>query len=394
MKKVLVYYDNFCGPNAKGGTEVATYRIANALKQTGEIEVFHAYRNKKKSQTVSIYEKDIKLSKLNNAFSRSLARFISDNEIDVVINMSRFFRHPSILQAIKKSGRDVKLIFMQHFAPGSETKKTTFNAGWHLLKLNPSNPLYWLRASIYPLLKLSRNMKYPQAYRFVYENSDRVVLLSQGYKKDYCKFGGLEDQKKFCVIPNIFESDLKTQSSDSVEKSKRVLILSRMDEIQKRISLALKIWQAIEKDTDLADWHLDIVGSGHNMDIVKKLVKKLRLQNVHIHGWQNSSSYLKDSSILMLTSEYEGLPLSILEAEAYGCVPIAFNSFSSLADVISPFNNGVIIDKFGDIDDYVAKLKDLMYDKSYREELSLNAMQSTSKFSSEIIAGKWQKELT
>ena len=39
MRRVLFYYDNFCDDNSKGGTEVATFRIVKALKNTGEFEI-------------------------------------------------------------------------------------------------------------------------------------------------------------------------------------------------------------------------------------------------------------------------------------------------------------------------------------------------------------------
>ena len=123
------------------------------------------------------------------------------------------------------------------------------------------------------------------------------------------------------------------------------------------------------------------------------MVKKLSLKKVTIHGWQNPEPFLLRSSILMMTSEYEGLPLSILEAQSNGCVPIAFDSFASLKDIIKPFESGVVVEKFGDTDDYTKKLKDLMYDSTYREELSCKASETSYKFSPQIIAEKWLKIL-
>lgn len=393
MKKILFYSENYCGSNAKGGTEVATYRIANALKATGEFEIFHAYRSKAIQEEKSIYSDVIKLSRSGGLFKKSLAIFLRNHEIDYIVNMSRFFRHEDIKKAAKRSGRNIKIIFMQHFAPGSEIKKPTYKSGFHLLKLNPLNPSYWIRSTVYPLIKLPRNLRLSKIYKKTYDISDQIVLLSEGYKEDYKAFGELSNESKFTIIPNIYEPDENIKISD-FKKEKRVLILSRIDEIQKRISLALQIWKKIEEDPDLYDWHLDIVGKGHNVDIVKRLIKKYKLERVTYHGWQKRESYLKDSSILMMTSEYEGLPLSILEAQAYGCVPIAYNSFASLKDVIEPFSNGVIVEKYGDISEYVKKLTELMYDKAYREELSSNASRLSEKFSSENIAHKWLKILT
>lgn len=392
MKKVLFYTENYSHEEAKGGTEVATWRIARALKDTGTWEVFNAFRKQGDTADNSIYDQTLLLPGGKSGFVRKLSDFIREKEIDAVVNMTRFFRHEMIYEAIKASDRNVKLIFMQHFAPGSEFKKGTFSSGYHLMKLNPTNPLYWLRTTLYPLLKIPRNLRLSRLYRKVYQNSDKVVLLSEGYKRDYRAVGEFQDESKFEVIPNIYDGHPDIASG--FKKEKRVLILSRMDEIQKRLSLALRIWRKIEDNPDLGDWHLDIVGGGHNMDIVKRLVKKLKLENVTLHGWQDRKHFLERSSILMLTSEYEGLPLSLLETQAYGVVPIAFNSFASLEDVVTNYENGVIIEKFGDIEDYSDKLTDLMNDGEYREELMKNALCSKDKFSSSTIAEKWLKILT
>lgn len=392
MKRILFYSENFCGDKIKGGLEVATYRIAKALKDSGDWEVYNSFRSKSDGRDKSIYSEVIKLSKSDAKFRNSLSEFISRNNIDVVVNMSRFFRHPQIVKAVKNSGRNVKIIFMQHFAPGSEMKKTTFSSGLHLLKLNPFNPLYWLRFSCYPLLKLPRRFKFHKMYRFAYEKSNKVVLLSEGYKKDYMKIGGFSDDSKFIAIPNIFEPislNEKTGESCNLKKHKRVLVLSRMDEIQKRVSLSLKIWSKIEKLPELRDWHMDIVGSGHNTDIVKRLIRKLKLRNVTFHGWQPRESFLTNSSLLISTSEYEGLSLSILEAQAYGTVPVAFDSYASLRDVITDGKDGIVVNDFGDCDSFVGKLSELMINENKREEMALHAVEASTRFSSHKIGKKW-----
>lgn len=388
MRRILFFSENFCGPEVKGGLEVATYRIAKALKEEKGIEAYAAFRSKTFTGDKSIYEDIIKLSGPHRKFQKDLAQFISEKRIDIVVNMSRFYRHKDIVRAVETSGKTVKIFFMQHFAPGSEIKKPTFSSGFHLLKLNPYNPLYWLRSTVYPLLKLPRRLKFSKVYRETYEDSDKIILLSEGYIEDYCRIGKLKDKSKFKAIPNIFLQSGNPEFGME-QKKKRVLILSRMDEIQKRISLALEIWKEIEKDPDLNDWHLDIVGSGHNSDIVKRLIKKYNLRNVTLHGWQPREKFLQESSILISTSEYEGLPLSILEAQAYGVVPIVFGSYASVFDVISNYENGVIVENFGDVTDFSKKLKDLMYNEDYRTELSRNSSNSMNRFSPEQIAKQW-----
>lgn len=393
MKKVLFYFTNYCGETAKGGTEVATYRIAKALHDYGNCQVYNAFHDDKGFSDTSVYQDVIKLPKTTSPLVNHLSDFIRQKQIDYIVVMGRFFKINKIRMAAKKSGRNPKLFFMHHFAPGSEKKKTTYPASFHLWKLNPTRPHYIFRALFYPLLKLPRTIRWASVYKKVYDSCERIILLSEGYKKEYCKIAKIKDESKFVAIPNIY--DLPDNLNDkSFDKQKKVLILSRMDELQKRISLALLIWAEIEKDPDFNGWNLDLVGSGNNNDIVRRLIKKLGLKRVIMHGWQDRQPFLERSPILMMTSEYEGLPLSVLEARAFQCVPIAFNSFASLKDVVTNDINGIIVEKYGDIEEFSNKLKCLMRNEEYHNRLAKNALKGIDSFSSETIAEKWMKILT
>lgn len=406
--RVIFYYDNYCSAASRGGTEVATARISRALESSGKMEVFHAFLRNRSSLHEDAYKGELQLPK-GSAFVSTLAGFIRDNGIDVVVNMGRFFRQKKLRKAIEASGRDVRLMFMHHFAPGSERQKPTYKAGLHLLRLNPVNPLYWLRATVYPLLRLPKTLGLGRIYRKVYEMSDRVILLSEGYKKDYNLVSGLADESKFVAIPNIFDAPAVFYYS---RKEKRVLILSRMDEIQKRISVALKVWQKTEASGEFADWHLDVVGTGHDMGAVRREARRLGLKNVTFHGWQLATPFLERSSILMMTSDYEGLPLSILEAQAYGVVPIAFDSFASLRDVITDKGdtanastpeastsdtstpNGVIVSPSAGIDGFASSLAALMRSPEHLAALSASAHGSSAAFSPSAVLPHWLRLLS
>ena len=60
-----------------------------------------------------------------------------------------------------------------------------------------------------------------------------------------------------------------------------------------------------------------------------------------------------------MTSSFEGWPMVLMEAMQMGVVPIAFNSFESVYDIIDDHLNGIIVEN-NDIDMYVKQLKWLM----------------------------------
>lgn len=378
--RVLFYYENFCGEHSRGGTEVATARIARALRLSGRCEVFCAYRRGNATEP-NPYDATIRLHGSGRKFADELAGFIRSRRIDAVVNMGRFFRQVRLKQAIEKSGRNVSLIFMHHFAPGSENRKVTWSAAWRLIRLDPLRLRYWLRLAFYPLVRLPRRLGLAKIYRKVYSMSDATVLLSPNYIDEYAALAGIEDKSRFAAIPNIFESEAQEESP---RKEKRVLILSRMDELQKRISLALRVWAEVEKDDELTDWHLDIVGSGSDMRGLRRLADALGLQRATFHGWQDSRPYMRRSAIFMMTSAYEGLPLSMIEALNYGAVPIAFNSFSSLSDIITGGGAGVAVDEEGGVEAFAEALRKLM-----RRPLPEISAARPDAFTPEAVATRW-----
>ena len=94
----------------------------------------------------------------------------------------------------------------------------------------------------------------------------------------------------------------------------------------------------------------------------------------------------------MLTSLFEGWGLTLTEAQQNACVPIAFNTYASLTDIITDGYNGFVIDE-GNITDYVSKLKLLMKDSEKRREMAENAVVSSHRFEKGIIVSQWNQLL-
>jgi glycosyltransferase involved in cell wall biosynthesis len=67
---------------------------------------------------------------------------------------------------------------------------------------------------------------------------------------------------------------------------------------------------------------------------------------------------LNSADVFLMPSRYEGLPLSLLEAMAAGCVPIVSNR-GSIPTVVDDGHNGFLVEP-GDITQIVGKLKFLL----------------------------------
>lgn len=225
-------------------------------------------------------------------------------------------------------------------------------------------------------------------YLFIVNNVDKVIVLSPYYIDEFINIIGVNSayRRQFVSIPNPF---VKLSVADSNKKLKKnqVLVVSRLEENQKRISLILKIWKKIEQDDAFKNWNLKIVGDGVDRFIYQKIVESNRMRCVSFEGRQNPISYYEESSIFLSTSSSEGFGMTILEALQYSVVPISFDGFSVVKDIINK-TNGVLVNN-NDVDQYVSQLKNLMKNDSYREELSSHAIETIDKFSENKVALMW-----
>lgn len=119
------------------------------------------------------------------------------------------------------------------------------------------------------------------------------------------------------------------------------------------------------------------------------MVSKEKIDDVFFEGIQNDTKpYYKESSLFFMTSAFEGWGLTLTEAQQMGCVPIAFNSYSSLLDIIESQYNGVII-KDSDIATYIETTLSLMANRNELRRMAWNASESSKRFSKEKVAKMW-----
>ncbi|MCH5246981.1 MAG: glycosyltransferase [Muribaculaceae bacterium] len=382
--KILFFTYNFSGAESRGGAEIRAYRTALALRTLGRYKIFHAFKNGDVADTRGAYDKTIKLER--SRFIPDLADFLKENEVEVIINEGDFYRHDRIRKAIKKSGRNIKMLFVHHVSPGSELLSSRPGAMVRAISNGENVGANLAQLAIHPLYYMWKLLGLKKLYKKIYKQTDGVILWSTKYIPGYKKMGGFRKDKKFYVIPGFIPV---SRMSNYLNKENRVLVLSRLDETYKKISYALKIWKRLESEGHADDWTLDIVGDGPDLKRYKKLAKKLGLKNVEFHGWQPREKFFQQSSIYIMTSKKEGMGLSLLEAMSYGCVPVAFHSFAAISDAIDDNQNGFLVEDFGDTKTFAKEMVNLMKNRRQREFMSSRAMYKSQTYNSVGSARKW-----
>ena len=112
------------------------------------------------------------------------------------------------------------------------------------------------------------------------------------------------------VVPNANSFIPATQAS---LEHNRVIAVGRYD-YQKGFDELIKIWKKIYAGNP--NWRLDIFGDGPLKGELQNLIENLNLSGiVQLHPpVKNIEREYLESSILVMTSRYEGLPMALLEA--------------------------------------------------------------------------------
>lgn len=173
-------------------------------------------------------------------------------------------------------------------------------------------------------------------------------------------------------------------------KEKIILFCGRLENWSKRIDRLLRIWSTIQQD--LPDWRLFIVGDGPAEGMLRDMAKELKLERISFEGRQKDvGSYYQKASIVCLTSETEGWPLALTEAQAFGCIGVAFGATSGIREILSPHREcGFIVPCFNEKSyaDTLRHIANLNEEEEYA--IRKRSVEKRLQYAPHIIAEKWR----
>ena len=97
--------------------------------------------------------------------------------------------------------------------------------------------------------------------------------------------------------------------------------------------------------------------------------------------------YIK-SSLIVMTSNYEGFGMVLVEAMACGVPAIAFDCKCGPKDIIRQGENGLLVHN-GDVDGLADAMMEVMADDDYRKMLSENAKAVVDTYSEQAVMARW-----
>lgn len=210
---------------------------------------------------------------------------------------------------------------------------------------------------------------------------DRFIVLTH---EDATYWDGLSN---LTVIPNPITVE---QGAVSDCTSKQVIAVGRYT-YQKGFDLLIPAWKIVHKKHP--DWTLNIYGGGNKEDM-QPLVDSLGLSDtLKLNGSvsQIRERYLK-SSIFVLSSRFEGLPLVLMEAMSCGLASVSFTCPCGPKDIIHDGEDGILCEN-GNIEALAAGICQLIEDEQLRKEMGRKASQSIQRYSLDNIMHQWNNLL-
>lgn len=216
-------------------------------------------------------------------------------------------------------------------------------------------------------------------YQLVKRYEKFIVLTAE----DCADWGSLPN---IVVIPNAVTA---LNTVPSLLNSKSVSAIGRYD-FQKGFDLLIYAWEKVA--STFPDWVLTIYGDGELKTAYETQIEALNLKGKIklMPATKEISKVYQNTSILALSSRYEGLPMVLLEGMSVGLPIVAFACKCGPRDLIEHGKNGFLV-KPGDIDQLAENIRLLINNEALRTAMGKEALYKVKNYQPDYIMNKWIK---
>lgn len=377
---ILYLYDSDFLPE-KGGTERITSIIINGLEAIGH-----------KCYAFLVIDPHTHQISYQGEKIDNLLSFLSENHIDIVVNQiaySTWLLDTFLLQGGQQwHNKGKKIISCLHFDPQNPNRyyyykcieKKTYKDWINLLRYRLLRRYYEYKDDIY----------FGEIYKQIYNKSDYFILLSKNHIPYLKRVMKVQSLNKAKVINNPLTFKDISPIQILSHKKNVCIVVARMSEYHKRISLILKIWEILNKERPQHGWILKIIGEGESLPRYKRYVDKHKIQNIEFLGQQSPDHFYTEAKIFLMTSVNEGWGLTLTESLQRGVVPIVMDSSPVFKEIVTNEYCGFITPN-NNITIFKSKLEELIQDNILWERMAKNALEQAKKFNIKETISKWEE---
>ena len=169
--------------------------------------------------------------------------------------------------------------------------------------------------------------------------------------------------------------------------SKQIVSVGRLT-YQKGFDMLIDVAKDVLEKNKEYKWL--ILGDGEDKNRLQEKINKYNLQDRLILKGKvsNVEDYYKNSSLYVMTSRFEGLPMTLLEAKSYKMPIVSFDCPTGPSEIIRNNINGYLV-KANDIKEMSNKVNSVLLDDKKLKKFSDKAELDIDKFNINSIINKW-----
>lgn len=253
---------------------------------------------------------------------RSLQQYMESSRPDVVLSALTYCNLVAVWAA-QKSSFPVPVVVSERIA------LSTYCA-------SPSNFRKW------------RWRYLPEVVRRTYPGANAVVTVSNQVEDDLTDVVGLDKQSVRTIYNPVVDDNLRANARKPLEHPwfrpdapPVILGVGRLTE-QKDFASLIRAFALVRADREA---RLVILGEGRLRENLEDLASQLGVrEDVELPGFvENPFQYMARASVLVLSSEYEGLPGVLIQALACGCPVVSTNCPGGSAEILADGQYGALV---------------------------------------------------
>lgn len=184
---------------------------------------------------------------------------------------------------------------------------------------------------------------------YIFKKSSLVITVSKGLEKYVEEKFKVSKEKVITIYSPIFSKEnfnISFPTPPEYKKFKnyqKIITIARLDLKSKDFKTLFKAFKLVKEKVKKIK--LFILGDGPDYENIKKLAEQLNILKdiIFLGAKDNPFWYLKYSDVFVLSSFYEGLPVTILEAFICRCLVVATDCPFGPREILGKSKNGLLV---------------------------------------------------
>lgn len=214
---------------------------------------------------------------------------------------------------------------------------------------------------------------------------DEVVALTDRQAEQYKEFSN-----NVTAIPNPMPA---VKESRPIREQKHVIVVSRIDVEHKGLDYFAQVVAKLPLDVSVS-----IAGAAQSFseqDLFNRILKKYgvfdRVKQLGALSGDDLDAFYNSGSVFLMTSKFEGFPMTLGEAMSYGLPIVAFDIDGTNA-VLEGGEYGLLIPSF-DVDQMSKSVQELLNNPALYEKFLRKSKNRVDNFGISSVVHQWEKIL-